>query len=148
VEQTIALCLASYIGPVLVLALLIVAPMSGSVREIARYAITCALSILVAWLLTVIGKNLPVWPGHPHFPSGHAAFGAAAAAGLVWRRTALLPAAIAALAGLAWGLVAAKFHTPVEVAGGLALGVLVALGIQRLAVFLAPMPLEPLSPPR
>jgi membrane-associated phospholipid phosphatase len=141
VEHEIAVNLATYINPALVLLFLIVTPMGATPREILRFVITSAVALLVTYLLALIGQKTPVWPGHPHFPSGHAAFGAAVAARISWRRAALMPFVGIALAALGWGLVMAPghYHTPVEVVAGLALGILVTVGVHRLSGFLAPI---------
>jgi membrane-associated phospholipid phosphatase len=68
------------------------------------------------------GRSALVWPEHPSFPSGHETFGLCAATSLVfWDRRWLvivLPLTIL----LAWALVAAHFHRPIDVAGALLVG--------------------------
>ncbi len=63
-----------------------------------------------------------MWPGHSGFPSGHETFCLAAMTCLAVRDPRWLCLGLPLSALMAWALVAARFHTPVDVAGALLTG--------------------------
>ncbi len=113
---------ASAINPILTI-LLLSAPFykpkpAGPWRFWGRSALGLGLAVIV----TESGKYWEVWPGHPSFPSGHETFGLAVATSLVvWDRR-WLGLALPLTLLLAWALVAAHYHTPVDVAGAWLVG--------------------------
>jgi membrane-associated phospholipid phosphatase len=80
--------------------------------------------------LTVIlaesGKHFSVWPGHPNFPSGHESFAASAATCLIVRDRRWAWVAVPLALTIGGALVAAGYHRPIEVVGGMILGAVVA----------------------
>lgn len=88
-----------------------------------RYWARAAVGISAAVLLAEAGKRFSVWPGHPTFPSGHETFALATATFLVRRDHRWLVPVVPLLLLLAWALVAAHFHHPVDVAGALLSGI-------------------------
>ncbi len=82
----------------------------------------CVLGIGLAVLLAEGGKRWEVWPGHPSFPSGHETFCLAAMTCLAVRDLRWLGLGLPLSVLMAWALVAAHFHTPVDVAGALLTG--------------------------
>jgi len=63
-----------------------------------------------------------VWPGHAGFPSGHETFCLAAMMCLAARDLRWLAVGLPLSLVMAWALVAAHFHTPIDVAGALLSG--------------------------
>jgi len=85
--------------------------------------------------LAEAGKAVSIWPGHPSFPSGHETFAVAAGTCLVFRSRCWLWIALPLCVLLAWALIAARYHTPMDTAGALLLGPSVAwLFLRRLPV--------------
>lgn len=82
----------------------------------------CFLSIGLAVALAESGKRWEVWPGHSGFPSGHETFCLAAVTCLAVRDPRWLALGLPLSALMAWALVAAHYHTPVDVAGALLTG--------------------------
>lgn len=124
--------LADTLNPLFVL-LLLIAPFVGPRREAFwRFWAASALALGVAVALAETGKALPVWPAHPGFPSGHETFGLTLATCLVCHDRRWLWAAALLAALLAWALVSAGYHRPVEVAGSLLIGPPVAFVCQML----------------
>lgn len=82
----------------------------------------CVLGVGLAVILAESGKRWEVWPGHPSFPSGHETFCLAAVTCLAARDLRWLAVGLPLSLVMAWALVAAGFHTPVEVAGALLSG--------------------------
>jgi len=106
------------------LALLWVVALVASHRRpgILLWVLASAAGLAMAVMLAEYGKHHHVWPHHPSFPSGHETFGTSVATSLVWRDPRWLPVALLAAATLAWALVAARYHTGVDVAGAAVLG--------------------------
>ncbi|MBV9848391.1 MAG: hypothetical protein JO250_01770 [Armatimonadetes bacterium] len=78
------------------------------------------------------GKHWVVWPGHPTFPSGHETFALAAGTLLIRRDSRWLLPVLPLSLLLAWALVEAHYHQPVDVAGALLTGPPLALLGERL----------------
>lgn len=126
VTRQVAEFVADSVNPFL-LGVLLPAPFVGARRAAPwRFYGACALGIGVAVGLAEVGKAREVWAGHPGFPSGHAAFAAAAATCLACRDRRWLAVGLPAVGLMAWALVGARFHTPSDVVGALALGPAVA----------------------
>jgi len=83
---------------------------------------------IVAVVLTVAGKSIEVWPGHPEFPSGHMAFTVSLGLGLVARSPRWRAWMLCLWASLGLFLVLAGYHSVLEVLGGTALGGVVGVG--------------------
>ena len=127
---------ASTINPLLILCLLaapFVPPRTRKPRTQSAWEFwgRSLLGIGLATLLAESGKRFEVWPGHPSFPSGHETFCLAAAACLAARDRRWLCLGLPLAALMAWALVAARFHAPVDVAGALLTGPPAALLCQR-----------------
>lgn len=102
-------------------------------RRVAVFWGRAGLVLGAAWVLAQLGKSQEVWPGHPGFPSGHAAFSAAATVCLIQlrgKRWAWL--AVPQLPAMVWGLLASRAHTWPEILGGLVLGGVLAVVLLRL----------------
>ncbi len=82
----------------------------------------CVLGVGLAVLLAESGKWWGVWPGHAGFPSGHETFCLAAMTCLAARDLRWLVLGLPLSLVMAWALVAARFHTPIDVAGALLTG--------------------------
>ena len=91
-----------------------------------------ALALGLAVVLAESGKYFQAWPGHPSFPSGHETFGLCVSTSLVFRDRRWLVIVLPLTILLAWALVAAHFHRPVDVAGALLVGPPCAVLFQRL----------------
>ncbi len=87
-----------------------------------EYWVRCFLGIGLAVVLAESGKRWEVWPGHRGFPSGHETFCLAAVTCLAVRDARWLALGLPLSALMAWALVAAQYHTPVDVAGALLTG--------------------------
>jgi len=126
--------LADSINPVfalLVAAAPFVRPRHGAPFRFWAVSIA-AIGLPVA--LAEAGKAISVWPGHPSFPSGHETFALAAGTCLAFRSRRWLWIALPLCGLLAWALVAAQYHTPLDTAGALLLGPPIAwLCLRRLA---------------
>ena len=105
--------------------LLLLAPRWGWGRDVPYFRLVVFGAALLASLVTLIGKLLEVWPGHPLFPSGHTAYALTVAAFLVARDRRWLRV-VGPLAGLLLiALVLAHYHPPVDIAGGAAVALAV-----------------------
>ena len=114
--------IANAINPISVL-LLLAAPFVTPRRATAlEYWVRCILGVGLAVILAESGKRWEVWPGHPTFPSGHETFCLAAMTCLALRDPRWLALGLPLSLVMAWALVAARFHTPVDVAGALLTG--------------------------
>ncbi len=114
--------LANAINPISALLLLaapFVTPRTGPVRD---YWGRCVLGIGLAITLAESSKHFEAWHGHPNFPSGHETFCLAAMTCLAVRDPRWLGLGLPLSLVMAWALIAAHFHTPVEVAGALLTG--------------------------
>ena len=131
--SSVALALANAVNPVLA-ACLVSAPRVTPRRADPawRFWARAAVGIGVAVLLAEAGKRGEVWPQHPTFPSGHETFALATATFLARRDPRWLTVALPLLLLLAWALVAAHFHRPLDVAGALLVGPPAALLCDRL----------------
>ncbi len=129
--------LATYINPLLALFLLIAplinfgpnTPCKPSCWEFWGRSL---LGLGLAVTLAEGGKHFEVWPGHPSFPSGHETFGLCVATSLIFRDSRWLVVVLPLTALLAWALVAAHFHRPVDVAGSVLVGPPCAVLFQRI----------------
>src|SRR3954453_3703515 len=78
VAHPVAVALSAAINPIL-LVLLLAAPLLGVRSEAPwRFWLVSAAGIGLAVGIAELGKALPLWPGHPSFPSGHETFALAA----------------------------------------------------------------------
>jgi len=114
--------IANAINPLSALLLLVApfaTPSPGRVRD---YWGRCVLGVGLAVVLAESGKRWEVWPGHPSFPSGHETFCLAAMTCLAVRDARWLGLGLPLSLAMAWALIAAGFHTPIEVAGALLTG--------------------------
>lgn len=110
-------------------ALLVLAPFWGESKiGGARFRLWGLGAALLAAGITLAGKALEVLPGNPLFPSGHTAWAVTIAVFLVGRDRRWLPWVLPLLALLAAALVLARYHIPVDIAGGVAVGLAVACG--------------------
>ena len=82
----------------------------------------CVLGVGLAVGLAESGKRWEAWPGHPTFPSGHETFCLAAMTCLAVRHPRSLVLGLPLSGLMAWALIAARFHTPIDVAGALLIG--------------------------
>ena len=94
----------------------------------ARSAVGIGLAVIAA----EAGKRFEVWPGHPTFPSGHETFALAAGTLLIRHDPRWLVPVLLLVLVLAWALVRAYYHAPVDVAGALLTGPPLALLADRL----------------
>jgi membrane-associated phospholipid phosphatase len=114
--------IANAINPLSAL-LLLAAPFATRRRTgIGEFWGRCVLGVGVAVLLAESGKRWEVWHGHPSFPSGHETFCLAAMTCLAVRDPRWLGVGLPLSLLMAWALVAARFHTPIDVAGALLTG--------------------------
>lgn len=115
---------------VLFTALLLVAPrwMPG---RLPRFRLVAFGAALLASLLTLIGKLLEVWPGHPLFPSGHTAYAVTMACFLVALNAGWLRLVAPMLVVLLMALVLADYHVPADIVGGAGVGLAVFAAVWR-----------------
>ena len=119
--------LTNAINP-LMICLLLAAPFITPRRtSAAEFWIRSLLGIGLAVALAESGKKYEVWHGHPSFPSGHETFCLAALTCLTARDPRWLGAGLPLAALLAWALVTAHYHTPLDILGALPTGLLPAL---------------------
>ncbi len=100
-------------------------PRWGRGSDVPFYRLFVLGAALLASLITLIGKLLEVWPGHPLFPSGHTAYALTIAAFLVTRDRRWLRVVAPLVGLLAVALVLAHYHPPVDIAGGAAVALAV-----------------------
>jgi len=107
-------------------ALLLLAPRWGT-SEVGgwRFRLWGLGAALAAAGLTLAGKALEVWPGNPLFPSGHTAWAVTIAVFVAGRDRRWLPWVVPLLALTAVALVLARYHIVADIAGGLAVGLVV-----------------------
>jgi membrane-associated phospholipid phosphatase len=110
--------LATGINPVLT-GCLFLAPFVGPRTSLVGFWGRAALGIGVSVLVAEAGKRGPIWPGHPSFPSGHETFCLAAVTLLILHNPRWAVVAVPLALVLAWALVAAHYHYPIDVAGSL-----------------------------
>jgi membrane-associated phospholipid phosphatase len=84
-----------------------------------------AAGLALSVALAEYGKSHQIWTGHAEFPSGHEAFGASLATSLVVLDRRWAPAAAVIAAALAWALVSARYHAPIDVLAAALLAVVV-----------------------
>ena len=127
-----AVLIANCVNPILT-ALLAAAPFVG-IRKSSCWEFwgRSALALALAVVLAESGKDFQVWPGHPSFPSGHETFGLCAVTNLALRDLRWLILGLPLLMVLAWALVDAHFHQPLDVVGALLVGPPCAVLFQRL----------------
>ncbi len=114
--------IATAINPVSALLLLIAPFAPPRPSHVPQYWARCILGVGLAVTLAESGKRWEVWPGHPSFPSGHETFCLAAMTCLAVRDPRWLCVGLPLSGVMAWALIAAGFHTPIEVAGALLTG--------------------------
>ena len=122
--EALAHWLANTINPVLAACVLVV-PLK-SPRPWSFWA-SGVVGIGLAVLAAEAGKRYMVWPGHPTFPSGHETFALAAGTLLIRHDVRWIAPVLPLTILLAWALVEAQFHFPVDVAGALLTGPPLAL---------------------
>ena len=115
---------AQYINYLLVTLLLLLPLLQNKDdwRSRGEFWLRSALGIGLAVILAESGKHFVVLPGNPGFPSGHETFGLAAATSLALRDPTWLPNCLLLTGLLAWALITAHYHQPVDVAGALLIG--------------------------
>ncbi|MBC8139691.1 MAG: phosphatase PAP2 family protein [Fibrella sp.] len=97
-----------------------------------RFCVVGCVAIAVPVVLAELGKKYEIWHGHPGFPSGHTTFAASASAVIVtYRGKHWLLLCAPATVVMMCSLVLLRYHTPVEVLGGLVLGAVLATLITR-----------------
>ena len=111
--------------------LLVLAPRWTARSDLPRFRLVAFGAALLASLVTLIGKLLEVWPGHPLFPSGHTAYAVTIAIFLVALDRRWLGAVVPLLALLVLALVLAIYHVPVDIVGGAGVAILVAATVWR-----------------
>lgn len=117
--------IANAINPLSVLLLLgapFVTPRPGRIPRCWQYWGRCVLGVGLAVALAESGKRWEVWHGHPGFPSGHETFCLAAMTCLAARDLRWLVLGLPLSLLMAWALIAARFHTPIDVTGALLTG--------------------------
>ncbi len=102
--------------------LLLLAPRWTARPDLPRFRLVAFAAALLASLVTLIGKLLEVWPGHPLFPSGHTAYGVSVAISLVTLDRRWTRVVVPLLALLLVALVLAVYHVPVDIVGGAGVG--------------------------
>ena len=120
--------IANSVNPILA-ACVVIAPRKTP-RPWAFWA-RCVAGIGVAVLTAEAGKRYQVWPGHPTFPSGHETFALAAGTLLLRHDPRWLVPVLSLVLILAWALVVAHYHVPVDVVGALLTGPPLALLVDR-----------------
>lgn len=96
-----------------------------------RFRLVAFGAALLASLITLIGKLLEVWPGHPLFPSGHTAYVLTIALFLVVLSRRWWPVALALVGVTAVALVVANYHPIEDIAGGAVVAAVVFAVIRR-----------------
>ena len=121
------------VGNPIFIVLLLLTPFFGQMRlSPGRFWTASALGIGLSTGLAELGKALPVWHGHPAFPSGHETFGLASGICLVWADIRWVWIVIPLAILLGWGLVIVKAHTVPDLFGALLTGPLPAWAVLRL----------------
>jgi membrane-associated phospholipid phosphatase len=108
---------ADSLNPLLIICLAGTGFASRARFPIFKYWAACVLGIGAAVILAESGKYFVVWPGHPSFPSGHESFAISASVGLAAADRRWLWAVIPICLLMAWSLVSAGYHHPIDVAG-------------------------------
>ena len=111
--------------------LLLLGPRWTPQPDLPRFRLVAFAAALLASLVTLIGKALEVWPGHPLFPSGHTAYGVSVAISLVTLDRRWTRVVVPLLALLAVALVLAAYHIPLDIVGGAGVGVVVSAAVWR-----------------
>lgn len=114
--------IATAINPLSVLLLLAAPFVTPRRTTIGEFWGRSVLGVGLGVGLAESGKRWEVWHGHPSFPSGHETFCLAAVTCLVVRDPRWLGVGLPLACLMAWALIAAGFHTPIEVAGALLTG--------------------------
>lgn len=99
-------------------------------RDVIKFWLQSAVGIGVGVALAESGKKWEVWAGHPSFPSGHETLALAAATSLACRDWRWLAVGVPLAALQAWALITGHFHSPEDVTGALATGILPPLAAQ------------------
>lgn len=87
-----------------------------------RFRLAGVAAAFLAAVVALIGKLLEVWPGNPLFPSGHTAYAVTIAVFLAARDRRWLPWVPLPLGLLFVALVLARYHVPMDIVGGVAVG--------------------------
>ena len=95
-----------------------------------RFRVVGLGAALLASLITLIGKLVEVWPGNPLFPSGHTAYAVTIATLLVALDVRWLRVVVPLLVLSAIALVLSHYHIAFDIAGGAAVGLMVALALR------------------
>lgn len=104
-------------------AALFLAPRWGNSEIPARrFRLAGVAAAFLAAVVALIGKLLEVWPGNPLFPSGHTAYAVTIAVFLAARDRRWLPWVPLPLGLLFVALVLARYHVPMDIVGGVAVG--------------------------
>jgi membrane-associated phospholipid phosphatase len=123
--------LTNIINPLTVLLLLAAPFLTRRRTGVFEFWIRSILGIGLAVILAESGKKYEVWHGHPSFPSGHETFCLAAVTCLASRDLRWLAAGLPLALLMAWALVTAHYHTPIDILGALLTGPLPALLCQQ-----------------
>lgn len=102
-------------------------------RQALPFWLRVALALTIAVGLAKLGKALPIWPGHPGFPSGHTAFSITCTTMLFLRRGPrwlILGLILTAL--MMVSLIYGRWHSLGDTLGALALGTSCALAVWHL----------------
>ena len=103
------------------------------IRSALPFWLRTALALTIAVGLAKLGKALPIWPGHPGFPSGHTAFSITCTTMLFLRRGTrwLIVGVILTLVMMA-SLIYGRWHSLGDTLGALLLGTSSSLAVWHL----------------
>lgn len=123
---------ADTLNPLLIFCLFVTGILRRARIPLWKYWLACAVGIGAAVIIAEAGKYFVVWAGHPSFPSGHESFAVSSGACLVAADRRWLWAVIPICLLMAWALVGAGYHHPIDVAGAALLAPWPPIGVFRL----------------